>query len=285
MEVDGARSLPSRLRRRVRSLIIEKPLMRNQVASFPLGAIALALSVAAGALGAQSDQRADVLSGRVTDVAGKPVAEAQVITTAVGSGTTRSATTDAAGHYRIFFPGTAAEYQLQVKRMGFVPAQRTITRRTKSPEQMTVDLELGGLPLALSMVEVNGSSDGPARAQAHDKGAGDAAVPNPVTEILAMKDTLHLSAVQILALTEVASTLESKNSKIYRDIKTLLAKSAEAGDATQLAGTVAMMLEEASGNTTRAVVSVQKLLRPEQWDALPQTIRSRGDVSTSSNNY
>src|SRR5256885_14554192 len=65
MEVDGASSLPSRLRRRVRSLIIEKPPMRNQLSSFPLGAIALALAVAAGALGAQSDQRADVLSGRV----------------------------------------------------------------------------------------------------------------------------------------------------------------------------------------------------------------------------
>jgi hypothetical protein len=245
---------------------------------------AMALCLAADALGAQSDPRADVLSGRVTDVAGKPVAEAQVITTAVGSGATRSATTDAEGHYRIFFPGTASEYQLQVKRMGFAPAQRTIARRTRAPEHMTVDLELGGLPLALSMVEVNGSSDGPPPARAHDKGVGDAAVPNPVTEILAMRDTLHLSAVQILALTEVGDTLESKNSKIYRDIQTLLAKSAEAGDATQMAGTVAMMLEEASGNTARAVVSVQKLLSPEQWDVLPQTIRSRGEVSTSSNN-
>jgi hypothetical protein len=207
-----------------------------------------------------------------------------VITTAVGSGATRSATTDAEGHYRIFFPGTASEYQLRVKRMGFAPAQRTVTRRTKAPEQMTIDLELGGAPLALSMVEVNGSSDGPSPAHAPDKAAGDAAVPNPVAEILAMKDTLHLSAVQILALTDVADTLQSKNSKIYRDIQALLAKSAAAGDATQMAGTVAMMLEEASGNTTRAVVSVQKLLRPEQWDALPSTIRARGDVSTSSNN-
>src|SRR3954467_12736035 len=118
---------------------------------------ALALCLAAGALGAQSDQRADVLSRRVTDVAGKPVADAQVITTAVGSGATRSATTDAEGHYRIFFPGTASEYQLRVKRMGFAPAQRPVPRRTMAPEQMTIDLELSGAPLALSMVEVNGS--------------------------------------------------------------------------------------------------------------------------------
>src|SRR3954470_6072578 len=102
---------------------------------------ALALCLAAGALGAQADQRADVLSGRVTDVAGKPVADAQVMTTAIGSGTTRSATPAPGGHYRILSPATAEEYQLQVNRMGFTPPQRTVTRRTKSPEQMTVDLE------------------------------------------------------------------------------------------------------------------------------------------------
>src|SRR5450759_604821 len=33
-------------------------------------------------------------------------------------------------------------------RMGFAPVQRTITRHTNDPEQMTVDLQLGGAPLA-----------------------------------------------------------------------------------------------------------------------------------------
>jgi hypothetical protein len=88
-----------------------------------------------------------------------------------------------------------------------------------------------------------------------------------------MKDTLHLSAVQIVALNDVADTLQSRNSKIYRDIRTLIAKSAEAGDATQMAGSVAAMLEEASGNTSRAVAAAQKLLRPEQWATLPTAIR------------
>src|SRR5450756_2959362 len=46
-------------------------------------------------------------------------------------------------------------------RMGFAPVQRTITRHTNDPEQMTVDLQLGGAPLALSMVEITGSSDVP----------------------------------------------------------------------------------------------------------------------------
>ena len=72
------------------------------------------------------------------------------------------------------------------------------------------------------------------------------AFPNPVAEILKLKDTLQLSAVQIVELTDVADTLQAKNGRLYRNIRTLLAKSQEAGDKKQMAGSVAMMLEEAS---------------------------------------
>jgi Carboxypeptidase regulatory-like domain len=234
----------------------------------------LALCLAPAALCAQTVIRSDVLTGRVTDLTGRPVADAQVGATALGSGLTRTFTTDADGRYRIFFPETAWQYMLQVKRMGFAPAQRTITRHTKNPEEMTIDLQLGGAPLALSMVEVAGNSDAPSR-EAEKAPGIDATVPNPVAEILAMKDSLHLSAVQILGLTDVADTLQAKNGRIYRSIRALLSKSQEAGDVTQMAGSVALMLEEASGNTARAVAASEKLLRPEQWQILPQNIRDR----------
>jgi hypothetical protein len=159
--------------------------------------------------------------------------------------------------------------------MGFAPVQRTITRHTKDPEQMTVDLQLGGTPLALSMVEITGSSDAPPPRETEKPSGVDATIPNPVAEILGMKDTLHLSAVQILGLTDVADTLQAKNGRIYRNIRALLSKSQEAGDVTQMAGSVALMLEEASGNTARAVAASEKLLRPEQWQILPQNIRDR----------
>ncbi len=227
----------------------------------------LALCLAPAGLCAQTVTRSDVLTGRVTDLTGRPVADAQVGATSLGSGLTRTFTTDADGRYRIFFPETAWQYMLQVKRIGFAPAQRTITRQTKNPEQMTIDLQLGGAPLALSMVEVAGK---PGKAPDID-----ATVPNPVAEILAMKDSLHLSAVQILGLTDVADTLQSKNGRIYRNIRALLSKAQEAGDVTQMAGSVALMLEEASGNTGRAVAASEKLLRPEQWQILPQNIRDR----------
>jgi hypothetical protein len=241
----------------------------------------LALCLGPPLLQAQTETRVDVLTGRVTDLTGKPVADAQVGATSLGSGRTRSYTTDAEGRYKIFFPETAPRYVLQAKRMGFAPVQRTITRHTKDPEQMTIDLQLGGTPLALSMVEITGTSD-VAPAPEREKPSGvDGTVPNPVAEILGMRDTLHLSAVQIVGLTDLADTLQSKNESIYRNIRTLLSKSQEAGDVTQMAGSVAMMLEEASGNTARAVGAAEKLLRPEQWAILPQVIRDRSESGST----
>ena len=222
---------------------------------------------------AQTERRTDVLTGRVTDLTGQPVADAHVDATSLGSGLTRAYTTDAEGRYKIFFYETPPKYVLQVKRLGFAPVQRTVTRRTKDPEQMTIDVQLGGAPLALSMVEIQGNSDAPIVRERDKHNSADATVPNPVAEILALKDTLHLSAVQIVALMDVADTLQAKNSALYERIRVLIAQSQEAGDVNQMAGTIAMMLEDASGNTNRAVAKAEKLLRPEQWLVLPQVIR------------
>jgi hypothetical protein len=238
----------------------------------------LVLCLAPAPLRAQAGAGVDILTGRVTDLTGKPIADAQVGVTSLRSGLTRSITTDANGHYKIFFPGTPTHYKLEVKRMGFAPAHRTVARRTKGPEEMTIDLQLGGAPLALSMVEINGSPDAPIvrRSEKHSSSeatVAEATVPNPVAEILALKDTLHLSAVQIVALTDVADSLQAKNAAIYKMIRVLLSKSREAGDASLLAGTVAMMLEEASNNTRNAVTDAQKLLQPEQLLILPPVYR------------
>lgn len=250
----------------------------KKIFSIPLLAVAFAGAHAQS----QSEARADVISGRVTDLTGHPVADAVVGATAAGSGVTRTYSTDLDGRYKIYFPGTPRQYSLQVRRMGFAPVQRTINRRTSAPEQMTVDVQLGGTPLALSMVEINGDGDVPV-ARESEKSSFDATIPNPIAIILAMKDTLHLSAVQIVGLGNLSDTLMLKNSRIYRNIRTVLAKSQEAGDATLMAGSVAMMLEEASRNTTDALVAAGKLLRPEQWAILPLDIRDRGDNEKISN--
>jgi hypothetical protein len=235
----------------------------------------LGILLAPTVLPGQTAGHSDILAGRVTDATGKPVADAQVGATSLVSGVVRTGSTDNEGHYRIFFPENPRQYMLMVKRMGFSPAQRTVTRHTSGPEEMTIDLQLGGMPLALSMVEINGEADAPPPREKGRASDADATVPNPVADILALKDTLHLSAVQIVALTDVADSLQSKNGTIYQNIRTLLAKSQEAGDVGQMAGSVAIMLEEASRNTARAVSAAEKFLRPEQWQILPMGIRDQ----------
>lgn len=224
----------------------------------------------------------DVLTGTVTDLAGRPVADAQVAATSLGSGLTRYKTTDEAGRYKIYFPETAPSYAITVKRIGFSPVQRTIARRTKTPERMTIDLQFGGTPVALSMVEVNGSSYAPPPRETQKAPAGEVSIPNPLAEILALRDSLHLSAVQVVALGDLSDSLQAKNAAIYKNIRTLLAKSQEAGDVTQMAGSVALMLEEASGNTAKAVDAAQKVLSPEQWLVIPVSIRDRAAPSVVS---
>ena len=233
----------------------------------------LAICLVPTALLGQANAGADILMGRVTDMTGRPVADAQVGATALGSGVTRSIITDAEGRYKLFFPAPARQYVVLAKRIGFAPVQRTITRRADGREEMRIDMQLGGAPLALSMVEVNGESSGSPPQESGFGSTVDATVPNPVAEILALKDTLHLSAVQIVGLTDAADTLQAKNTKIYKSIRTLLAKSQESGDVGQMAGSVALMLEEASRNTARAVTDAEKFLRPEQWQRLPLVIR------------
>jgi hypothetical protein len=248
--------------------------MRNLILSLCV------LCAAPAALLAQTAN--DVLTGTVTDLAGRPVADAQVGATSLGSGVTRYKTTDENGRYKIYFPETAPSYAITVKRIGFSPVQRTITRRTKAPERMTIDMQFGGTPVALSMVEVNGSSYTPPPRETQKVAASDVSVPNPLAEILTMRDSLHLSAVQVVALSDLSDSLQARNGAIYQNIRTLLAKSQEAGDVTQMAGSVALMLEEASGNTTRAVIAAKSLLHPEQWTIIPPAIRDRSEPGNAS---
>ena len=244
-----------------------------------LTSLVVAVCVLPPTLGAQP-KKGDTFIGRVSDLAGRPLSDAQVAVTSLGTGLTRTHTTDERGEYRILFPENAPRYVVSVKRVGFTPLQRTVVRHSSEAEEIRLDLQFGATPLALSAVEITAGTDG--RATERPASSADATVPNPIADILALKDTLHLSAVQIVALSDVSDTLQSRNSTIYRDIRALLAKSQEAGDVTQMSGTVAMMLENASTNTQRAIADAEKILRPEQWLVLPAGIRARPETSETS---
>lgn len=240
-----------------------------------VNALFVSLLATPASLAAQGAALTDVLTGRVTDLGERPVAEAQIEAIALGSNLIRTRLTDSAGRYRIVFPGHAPRYQVTARRMGFSPVQRTIQRGSTLDELFVADIQFTGSPVALSMVEVTGDTDRPLRRESDDATSGEATVPNPVAEILARKDSLHLSAVQIVGLTDLADSLHARNSALFRRIHTLVAKLKENGDPSEMAGTVSLMLQEASTNSNRAVEAAEKLLLPGQWSLIPKGIGER----------
>lgn len=224
---------------------------------------------------AQDARPTDVLAGRVTDLAGRPVVEAQIEAVSLGSKVIRTQLTDSTGRYRIAFSEHAPRYQVTARRMGFAPVQRTVQRGSTQDELFVADLQFTASPVALSMVEVTGDIYREPGRGAGDDTSGEATVPNPVTEILARKDSLHLSAVQIFALSDLADSLHAQNSALFKRIQTLITKQKENGDPSEMAGTVSLMLREASVNSDRAVKAAEKLLRPEQWTLIPEGITAR----------
>jgi len=243
-------------------------------------ALLLAILTAPSSLIAQTEAN-DVIRGRVTDMAGRPVADAQVEVISLQSKASRVRVTDSAGHYRIAFPENAQRYQLTAKKMGFSPMTRIVYRGSTKDEMFVSDFQFAGAPLALSMVEVTGDPTRRLPTESASSASGEATVPNPVAEILARKDSLHLSAVQIVALTDIADTLYAKNSALFRQIHNILTRSRENGDPSEMSGTVAMILEQAANNSDRALQEAEKLLRPEQWTLLPSGITTRHESSGS----
>lgn len=221
----------------------------------------------------------DVLTGRITDLSGRPVADAQVGATQLGSGRSRTNVTDEEGRYRITFPQSGGNYQLIAKRLGFSPVQRTVSRRTPLENEIVTDIQFGGPPLALSMVEVTAESangfDAP-EVEPESSPRVDATVPNPVADILALADSLHLSAVQIIGLRDLSDSLRTRNTALLAGIRTYIQQQKGRGQ-EEMAKAILQMLNESLVNSNTAVASAQSLLTPEQWVRLPQSIRQRPD--------
>jgi hypothetical protein len=48
-----------------------------------------------------------------------------------------------------------------------------------------------------------------------------------------------------------------------------------------MAGSVALLFEEAATNSGLAIAAAEKVLRPEQWEIVPRRIRERPEASNT----
>ena len=98
--------------------------------------------------------------------------------------------------------------------------------------------------------------------------------PNPVTAIIALKDTLQLTPEQVTRLQTVADSLSAKNDSLIADVEQQLAKGQGGADLAAIFPNIQPRLQQARNNYLAAVKSAQTILTPEQWSKLPEEIRN-----------
>ena len=105
----------------------------------------------------------------------------------------------------------------------------------------------------------------------------EAALPNPATAALALRDSLGLDSAQILLLIPVRDSLDQRNRVHLDSARAVLERNGNSPSANQLMQvmpTLRPIFEAVRNNTQEALVTVRAILRPEQWDKLPETVRN-----------
>lgn len=121
---------------------------------------------------------------------------------------------------------------------------------------------------------------GAGAAGAAGAGGGDFAArfatlaPNPIREILSLRVGLRLSEEQEAGLRRVSDTLLAENNALAKVLQEELAKMGANVDPGRMMAVVRPRLDAARKNLQKALDAAKTLLSEEQWNYLPQRVRS-----------
>lgn len=101
-------------------------------------------------------------------------------------------------------------------------------------------------------------------------------VPNPITQILARKDSIALTDSQTVRLTTLRDSLDAKNQRISEAVRAEIEKAGANPDPATLFSRLRPQLEEGRANALKAVVEAKAILTPEQWAQLPDRVKNAG---------
>jgi hypothetical protein len=99
-------------------------------------------------------------------------------------------------------------------------------------------------------------------------------LPNPVQNIIGMKDTLHLTFDQVTRLQRIADSLKVENFPLVNQIVDKLRAAGANPDFGQIIGVLQPVVEQGRHNIASALAEAQKILTPEQWQNVPENVRS-----------
>lgn len=96
----------------------------------------------------------DIISGTVTDRAGKPVPNAQIEGLSIETDVTRRTQTDTKGHYILFFNDGGGEYRITARAIGHNPFIQNVSRQPDD-DRISLDIQLGTQAVRLQDLVAN----------------------------------------------------------------------------------------------------------------------------------
>ncbi|MGH7647397.1 MAG: carboxypeptidase regulatory-like domain-containing protein [Gemmatimonadaceae bacterium] len=99
---------------------------------------------------------------------------------------------------------------------------------------------------------------------------------NPVTAIITLKDSLHLTPEQVAQLTPIAAQLEAKNDSVQAAIRKKVDNAGSNADPRALLLSIRPRLTDARQARAHALDAVKKVLTQAQWNSLPDQLKSTG---------
>ncbi len=99
--------------------------------------------------------------------------------------------------------------------------------------------------------------------------------PNPVTPLMDLKDILKLTPEQITKIKLIGDSLDAKTAELSKRVEAEMQKQAKSGgDLQTLFPKLQPTLQEARNNYVQATQSLQKVLTPEQWAEVPESVKN-----------
>ncbi|HEU4560999.1 MAG TPA: Spy/CpxP family protein refolding chaperone, partial [Longimicrobium sp.] len=175
--------------------------------------------------------------------------------------------------------------QNRIRRATFSPFQVALTARVNVGRQQQQQQGLGGLG-AIAFTGAGGGGGGGGRG---GQGGGgfmrpgggidadllvERLIPEPVSAILLLKDTLRLTDAQAARLHAISDSLRTRNAPLREQIRAAVPQGGNAGDAGAVFQRIAPQIQAAAANVNRALQEVQRALTPEQWQRVPAALRN-----------
>ena len=101
-------------------------------------------------------------------------------------------------------------------------------------------------------------------------------LPNPITAIMGLEDSLHFTAEQTNALQRIADSLDMQNGTVRDSLQAELKRAGARPDPGILFARLRPRLQTGRDNVRKALERARAVLTPDQWNQLPEALKSPG---------